>query len=200
VRRRRAEYCNPNYILLGYVIEKASGRQPAQQYLTTLIGDLRLPNTSYPTGNTLPEPFAHGYLSDGTEPPPAGGYRDVTVSTPAVPARRPDRLHRSGHDPLRRRAGHGRRAVPCHRERAPELGTADHVGRAAAVRPRDHPARGLGRPRRVIFGYRNMVFYLPSEQATVVVMSNAADEIAVPSQALWGEIVKVLYPDSLPSW
>ena len=51
-----------------------------------------------------------------------------------------------------------------------------------------------------IFGYSNMVFYLPSEQAAVVVASNAADEIAVPSQALWGEIVKALYPESLPSW
>ncbi len=51
-----------------------------------------------------------------------------------------------------------------------------------------------------LFGYSNMVFYLPSEQATVAVMGNAADEIAVPSQALWGEIVKVLYPGSLPTW
>jgi len=51
-----------------------------------------------------------------------------------------------------------------------------------------------------LFGYSNMVFYLPSEQATVVVMGNAADEIAVPSQALWGEIVKLLYPNSLPTW
>ena len=51
-----------------------------------------------------------------------------------------------------------------------------------------------------IFGYSNMVFYLPREQAAVVVASNAADEITVPSQALWGEIVKALYPDTLPSW
>jgi hypothetical protein len=34
----------------------------------------------------------------------------------------------------------------------------------------------------------------------VVVMSNAADELAVPSQALWGDVVKLLYPDSLPIW
>ena len=34
----------------------------------------------------------------------------------------------------------------------------------------------------------------------VVVMSNAADEIAVPSQALWGDVVKLLYPDTLPTW
>lgn len=45
-----------------------------------------------------------------------------------------------------------------------------------------------------------MVLHLPGEQATVVVAGNVADAEAVPSQALWGEIVKILYPDSLPSW
>jgi D-alanyl-D-alanine carboxypeptidase len=51
-----------------------------------------------------------------------------------------------------------------------------------------------------IFGYSNMVWYLPSEQAAVVVMNNAADEIAVPSQALWGEVVNILYPGTLTTW
>ena len=51
-----------------------------------------------------------------------------------------------------------------------------------------------------MFGYSDMVFYLPSEQAAVVVMGNAADQIAVPAQALWGEVVKLLYPDSLTTW
>ena len=51
-----------------------------------------------------------------------------------------------------------------------------------------------------IVGYSDMVFHLPTERATVVVMVNAANGAAVPSQALWGEIVKLLYPGSLPSW
>ena len=51
-----------------------------------------------------------------------------------------------------------------------------------------------------IFGYSTIVFHLPGRGATVVVAGNAADETAVPSQALWGEIVKILYPDTLPSW
>ena len=51
-----------------------------------------------------------------------------------------------------------------------------------------------------IFGYSDMVFYLPNRQATVVVMVNAADGNAVPASDLWGFIVKQLYPDSLPTW
>ena len=47
-----------------------------------------------------------------------------------------------------------------------------------------------------IFGYSNMVWYLPREGATVVVAGNVADAMSVPSQALWGEVVKILYPDT----
>jgi D-alanyl-D-alanine carboxypeptidase len=194
------DYCNSNYVLLGYVIEKASG-QPAQQYLTTLIGDLGLANTSYPTENTLPAPFAHGYLSDGKAPPPPAGYRDVTASNPAVAGT----------------AGAIVSTVPDMTRYAALLGT------GAGLSPTTWKERqswgplttsgvrlqyGLGITQigdwvghdGSLFGYSNMVFYLPSEQATVVVMGNAADEIAVPSQALWGEIVKLLYPNSLPTW
>jgi D-alanyl-D-alanine carboxypeptidase len=51
-----------------------------------------------------------------------------------------------------------------------------------------------------IFGYSNMVFYLPAEKATVVVMLNAGNGVAVPAEALWGEIARLLHPDSLPQW
>ncbi|MGQ0575769.1 MAG: serine hydrolase domain-containing protein [Pseudonocardia sp.] len=175
--------------------------QPAQQYLTGLAGELGLADTTYPTANTLPEPFAHGYLADGRAPPPAGGYRDVTVSNPAVAGT----------------AGAMVSTVPDMVQYAAELGTGVGLSPAtAAERQRWTPLTtsgvrlqyGLGITQLgdwvghdgSIFGYSNMVFYLPSKQATVVVMSNAADEIAVPSQALWGEVVKILYPDSLPTW
>ena len=51
-----------------------------------------------------------------------------------------------------------------------------------------------------LFGYSNMVLHLPSEGVTMVVMGNAADEIAVPSQNLFGDIAKLLYPASLTTW
>jgi D-alanyl-D-alanine carboxypeptidase len=51
-----------------------------------------------------------------------------------------------------------------------------------------------------ILGYSDMVFYLPAQNATVVVMVNAADDNEAPAQALWGDLVKLLYPNSLPQW
>ena len=76
-------YNNGNYVILGEVIERVTG-QTVEDHLTGLIGELGLTNTSYPTGDTLPEPYVTGYFSDGTTPPPAGGYRDVTLQNPAV--------------------------------------------------------------------------------------------------------------------
>jgi D-alanyl-D-alanine carboxypeptidase len=197
---QKTEYNNSNYVLLGKVIEKASG-QAARQYLTGLVGELGLTNTSYPTGDAMPSPFIRGYLSDGSSPPPPGGYRDVTASNPAVAGT----------------AGAMISTVPDMTRYAAQLGTGAGLSPAiAGQRQTWSPLStsgvrlqyGLGITQLgdwvghdgSIFGYSNMVFYLPREQATVVVASNAADEIAVPSQALWGEIVKILYPDSLPSW
>jgi D-alanyl-D-alanine carboxypeptidase len=197
---QKTVYNNSNYVLLGYVIAKAAGR-PAPEYLADVIRDLGLQNTSYPSGDALPEPFLRGYLADGAAPPPAGGYRDVTASNPAVAGT----------------AGAMVSTVPDMLRYAVQLGTGAGLAPATAGQRQSWTPLtasgvrlqyGLGITQLgdwvghdgSIFGYSNMVFYLPSEQAAVVVTSNAADEIAVPSQALWGEIVKALYPDSLPSW
>ena len=191
------EYTNANFVLLGEVIERVTG-QTVEDHLTQLIGELGLTNTTYPTGDTLPEPYVTGYYSDGTTPPP---YRDVTVQNPAVAGA----------------AGAIISTVPDMTQYAIEMGT------GAGLTPETFETRqtwtpftttgvrvqyGLGLTQvgdwighdGSMFGYSDMVFYLPSEQAAVVVMGNAADQIAVPAQALWGDVVKLLYPDSLTTW
>ena len=77
-------YNNSNYVLLGYVIAQGTPGQPAPEYLTGVIRDLGLANTSYPSGDELPEPFLRGYLANGTTPPPPGGYRDIAARNPTV--------------------------------------------------------------------------------------------------------------------
>ncbi len=72
-------YSNSDYVLLGYVIQKASG-ESARRYITSLIHQLGLHHTSFPTRNRLPMPYAHGYL--GRAPAPK---RDMTLSNPVVP-------------------------------------------------------------------------------------------------------------------
>jgi len=193
-------YNNSNYVLLDYVIEKASG-QPAPPYVNGLVRELGLANTSWPADDAVPEPVLHGYLGDGASPPPAGGYRDMTVSNPAIPGG----------------AGAMISTVPDMARYAAQLATGAGLKPATAAARRtwgpltDSGVRlqyGLGVTQLgdwvghdgSIFGYSTMVWYLPGEGATVVVASNVADAEAVPAQALWGEIVKTLYPDTLPSW
>jgi D-alanyl-D-alanine carboxypeptidase len=193
-------YNNSDYTLLAYVVAQGSG-QSAPEYITGLVRELGLTNTSYPTVDTLPEPFLRGYLGDGASPPPPGGYRDLTVSNPAIAGT----------------AGAMVSTVPDMARYAAQLAGGEGLAPAtAAARQEWTPLTdsgvrlqyGLGVTQLgdwvghdgSIFGYSTMVWHLPSNGATVVVAGNIADAMAVPSQALWGEIVKILYPDTLPTW
>jgi D-alanyl-D-alanine carboxypeptidase len=208
--RIRTVYSNSEYILLGYVLEKASG-QEAAEYLNGLARRLGLPSTSFPTDLALPTPFSHGYIATGQAPttssaPPgttaaATTPRDATASNPLVPWT----------------AGALISTVADMTRYAPMLATgAGLPPQIAAQRQSWTPLTtsgvrlqyGLGITQLgdwvghdgSIFGYSDMVFYLPAQKATVVVMVNAADGNTVPAQALWGEIVKLLYPATLPQW
>jgi D-alanyl-D-alanine carboxypeptidase len=57
-------YCNTNYALLGLIIEKLEGAPLARVLQDRLFGPLGMKHTLLPasTSNTIPEPYAHGYL------------------------------------------------------------------------------------------------------------------------------------------
>lgn len=69
-------YSNTGYILLGLVIEKATGRSLATELRLRIFEPLALSRTSLPSGTALAAPFARGYL-----PPrkPHGVRPDITV-------------------------------------------------------------------------------------------------------------------------
>jgi D-alanyl-D-alanine carboxypeptidase len=62
------EYNNTNYALLGLVAEAVEGRPLAQAMQARLFGPLGLQRTLLParTVNTIPAPYAHGYLYGST--------------------------------------------------------------------------------------------------------------------------------------
>jgi D-alanyl-D-alanine carboxypeptidase len=192
----RTVYSNSEYVLLGYVIQRASG-QPAPDYLADLFERMGLPATSFPTDTALPSPFSRGYITNG-HPTPAAP-RDATVSNPLVPWT----------------AGALVSTVPDMTRYAPMMATgAGLPPEIAAQRQAWTPTStegirmqyGLG-VRKVgdwighegtMLGYSNTVFYLPAAGATVVVMVNAISASSAPAADLWLDIVQLLYPASLP--
>lgn len=55
------DYCNTNYVLLGILIEKVTGKSVKQNLEERIFEPLGLTNTSWPSTRFLPQPYAHGY-------------------------------------------------------------------------------------------------------------------------------------------
>ena len=72
-------YSNTNFILLGLVIEAATGKPIEQELQQRIFGPLALGATSFPTGLSVDGPFVHGYLGGTPEfPTPGSSFLDVT--------------------------------------------------------------------------------------------------------------------------
>jgi D-alanyl-D-alanine carboxypeptidase len=192
-------YSNSEYILLGKILEKATGI-PADRYLAGVFERIGLSQTTFPDTTAIPAPLTRGYLSAATSSD-NGPFRDTTDSNPAVPWT----------------AGAEISTVPDMMRYAPALATGSGLDAAIAGRRQAWTPLtstgvrlqyGLGIMQvgdwvghdGSIFGYSTMVFYLPRDRATVVVMVNAGDGVSVAAQALWGDIVKLIYPNTLPQW
>lgn len=80
------QYNNTNFILLGMIIEKLTGRPAGEEVTTRIIDRLDLENTSLPTSSDMPEPFMNGYMADIKPPIDMGGpaVKDITVETPTA--------------------------------------------------------------------------------------------------------------------
>lgn len=73
-------YTNTDYLLLGMIVERATGRTVGAEYRRRIFRPLGLDETSFPTGTSMPRPFGRGYdvLGRGTWPP------DVTATSPTI--------------------------------------------------------------------------------------------------------------------
>ncbi len=76
------QYNNTNYILLGMMIEKLTGKPAASQIKTRIIDKLKLENTSLPVSAEMPGAHMNGYMPEADET--AGpAVTDITVESPS---------------------------------------------------------------------------------------------------------------------
>jgi D-alanyl-D-alanine carboxypeptidase len=80
----RWSYSNTGYLLLGLVVERATGQPLAEELRRRIFAPLGLPRTSFPSVPALAPPFAHGYLPPGgIVRTPGGRPVDVTLWSPS---------------------------------------------------------------------------------------------------------------------
>jgi D-alanyl-D-alanine carboxypeptidase len=72
----RYEYSNSDNIVVGLMVEAATGKSYTDLLATLVYGPLGLRETSLPRGVHLPSPAIRGYDTDGTDG--TGGYEDLT--------------------------------------------------------------------------------------------------------------------------
>ena len=75
-------YCNTNYVLLGMIIEKLTGRTAGHEITARIIRRLGLKHTSFPMNAALPQPFMHGYVPVDGEQPGSADLQDWSISSP----------------------------------------------------------------------------------------------------------------------
>lgn len=79
-------YCNTNYVLLGMIIEKVTGRSARSVITRGIIHRLGLRHTSFPAARTLdlPTPFMHGYMPAGDESTGGAHLEDISSYSPSA--------------------------------------------------------------------------------------------------------------------
>ncbi len=141
-------YSNTNYLLLGLIIESVTKDSIGDQIRKRLLAPFHLTQTSYPTTQAMPEPWAHGYA-----PEQAGRVGGRQQHDPGVADGRGgrDHLRPSRHEALGRPLCHGKDEQAGDAARAAEMHS-DRRGQPL-LRPRHWLQRGMvrlhGRPARI---------------------------------------------------
>jgi D-alanyl-D-alanine carboxypeptidase len=191
----RTLYTDANYVLLGVILEKATGRSVESLIERGIARPLGLRETTFPTGPRIPSPFAHGYFAgdDGK-----GEVRDYTRINPGLAwtaggmvstlgdLRRWGRALVGGKLLSRRmhRARMRLGAIP--NANGPKLGYGLGILRIGDWRGHDG----------AIFGYSTVTFSLPESGAQIVAAANLSSNFSTPTVDMFAAIGARLYPKS----
>jgi D-alanyl-D-alanine carboxypeptidase len=191
-------YCDTNYYFLGAILEQVTGLSLPDVIQTQILNPLKLDETSYPTTTAMPSPFAHGYYAG---PEGTGRFRDVTRLNPAVGGAAGAMISTLGD--LRVWA----RALATGTLLSPEL-QAQRLQFGAIPNPGGiEIGYGLGifklgdfiGHNGAIYGYSSAMFYLPAEDAIIVVEGNQSSNFLTATTTILFELAEYLFPQDLPA-
>jgi len=194
-------YCDSNYVLLGMVVEKVTGKPAGEIITSAVIDKLALPQTSYPTTTAIPDPHPTGYVPPVTDPnaqfdnaaqPPAV----VTELNPAVGATAGAMI--STLDDLRVWGGElasGTLLSPA--TQATRLASRPFPGQKINI------GYGLGCEtlnefvghNGAILGFSTVVMRRPQVDVTIAAVANESTNFTTPTSSFSFGVIKALYPD-----
>jgi D-alanyl-D-alanine carboxypeptidase len=189
---QRTEYTNINYVILGEIIAKVSGKDTDDQITQSILKPLSMKNTLYPTDSELPGDL-HGYTLDIS----TGGLKDVT-SFNTVPVGGAGAMISEVSDlktwakavctdKLLKEQTQKARLQTKHLSGDPDL-----VGYGEGIMKIGQFCGHAG----AVPGFSSEMWYLAEKDATVIINVNRNDEFnPSPSGAVGEAIAKILFPE-----
>lgn len=190
------EYRNINFVLLEQIVEMVSGKSAQAFMQETIFGPLGMTHSLYPTTETTLGGGLRGYSYD----PETGQFLDKTVLNPipaggagAVISNLAD-LHlyarALGQGSLLKPATQAQRLISF-----PFKGSPDFVRYGGGMEELGDFVGHNG----TIFGFSTEMYYLPAQQATIVINVNRLDEDDKSQSAdLFLAVSAILFPESSP--
>ena len=194
-------YCDSNYVLLGMVVEKVTGKPAGEIITSAVIDKLALPQTSYPTTTAIPDPHPTGYVPPVTDPnasfdnaaqPPVV----VTELNPAVGATAGAMI--STLDDLRVWGGElasGTLLSPATQaarlDSRPFPGQKVNIGYGLGCETLNEFVGHNG----AILGFSTVVMRRPQVDVTIAAVANESTNFTTPTSSFAYGVIKALYPD-----
>jgi len=188
-------YCDTNYILLGLIIEKVTGRPAGEVIAEEILTPLGLRQTSFPIDSTMPAPFARGYYAgeDGK-----GDLKDYTATNPAVAWTAGAMISTVGDLRVWAKAlATGALLSPASYAEQMKFGWIAteplKVGYGLGVAN----FGGLIGHNGAIFGYSTAMFYWPEEEAIIVLSGNQASNFSNATTEIAVALAHYLFPGKI---
>jgi D-alanyl-D-alanine carboxypeptidase len=192
---QRSQYTDVNYVLLGEIISKVSGNDTGDQITKSILKPLDMKDTLYPINNDLP-----GDLRGYTYSFSTGDPKATTDLNPTATGGAGSMI--SDISDLKTWA----KAVCTGRLLKPETQSArletEPINGLGFLEYGEGIATGgkfCGHPG-AIDGFSTQMWYLPEEDATIVVNVNRLNDYSEPPAGpILGDIVEILFPKYVPS-